>query len=68
MFYKCCSGFVVPHTIVHHHVGASLSDIDGSRKTWFRDDEAAASADDSPVEWVDAEHPLFLLYTRHALI
>jgi hypothetical protein len=27
---------------------------------------STASADDSPVEWVDAEHPLFLLYTRCA--
>jgi hypothetical protein len=36
-----CSGFVVGHTIVSSHLGATLGDIDGVRKEWFHDVEAA---------------------------
>lgn len=62
---KICNekGFDVDHTIVANHARSNLTDIDGVTKTWFHVEEEQASADDSPVEWVDAEHPLFLLYT-----
>lgn len=38
--------------------------VEGRDKWW--QDEVSQQSKDCPVQWVDAEHPLFLLYTSGA--
>lgn len=59
---KCeARGFVPRTCVVSRNRGEHLHWHDG-RDLWFHELEAAAS-EDCPVEWMDAEAPLFMLYT-----
>jgi acetyl-CoA synthetase len=51
----------VRHVLVVRRTGQDVSWHDG-RDVWWHDAVAAAPASHSPV-WVEAEHPLFILYT-----
>ena len=50
--------------MVANHVGNILaSGLSDKRELWFADVEAAGSESEAGIEWVESEHPLFLLYT-----
>ena len=51
----------VEKVIVYARTGGAC-DMQAGRDVWWHDAIAGQSADCEP-EWVDAEHPLFLLYT-----
>ena len=51
----------VKNVIVYKRTGSDLPMVDG-RDTWLHDLVEGQSAQCEP-EWVDAEHPLFILYT-----
>lgn len=51
----------VKNVIVYKRTGSDLPMVDG-RDTWLHDLVEGQSAECEP-EWVDAEHPLFILYT-----
>jgi acetyl-CoA synthetase len=51
----------VEHVLVVRRTGQDVAFTEG-RDLWWHDAVEAASADHSPV-WVEAEHPLFILYT-----
>lgn len=51
----------IEHVIVYQRAAHEISMQQG-RDLWWHDAVAGQSADCTP-EWVDAEHPLFLLYT-----
>jgi acetyl-CoA synthetase len=55
-------GVTVRACIVAERVPGMQSPMQAGRDTWWHD-EMATAAPDCPVEWVDAEDPLFLLYT-----
>ena len=69
---KCAKG-AEPHRVERVLVldkpeAAARADIpmatEGDRDQWWQDALAQQPADDSaPIEWVEAEHPLFKLYT-----
>ena len=54
-------GFTVDHCFVVNRTGVDIPMKDG-RDKWWHGAMADASAD-CPVEWMDAEDPLFILYT-----
>lgn len=75
---KCAKGLPEPHRVERVLVldkpeAAARADIPmvteaegegGRRDEWWQDALAQQPADDSaPIEWVEAEHPLFKLYT-----
>ncbi len=51
----------VKHTVVYKRTGTAINRTDG-RDHWWHDLMAKAS-DDCPAEPLDAEHPLYILYT-----
>jgi acetyl-CoA synthetase len=51
----------VQHVLVVRRTGQEVAFTEG-RDVWWHDAVEAASADHTPV-WVEAEHPLFILYT-----
>lgn len=51
----------VEHVIVHRRTGNEIG-FDPARDVWL-DTLLAQQEDDCEPEWVDAEHPLFILYT-----
>jgi acetyl-CoA synthetase len=55
-------GVKVTHCIVTERVPSVKVPMQAGRDTWWHDEMAKASAD-CPVEWMDAEDPLFVLYT-----
>jgi acetyl-CoA synthetase len=55
------SGVECKCLVVERHARDAVPMVEG-RDCWWGDAMAAATADDS-VEWVPAEHPLFMLYT-----
>jgi len=54
-----CEG--VRQVIVHRRTGSTIS-MDSARDKWWTDVEQG-QADECEPTWVDAEHPLFILYT-----
>jgi acetyl-CoA synthetase len=55
-------GVTVRTCIVTERVPGLPTEMQAGRDSWWHEELATASAD-CPVEWVDAEDPLFLLYT-----
>ncbi|MFH1143104.1 MAG: acetate--CoA ligase [Candidatus Eisenbacteria bacterium] len=55
-------GVEVAHCVVTERVPSVKVPMQAGRDSWWHDEMAKASAD-CPVEWVDAEDPLFVLYT-----
>ncbi|WP_370455028.1 acetate--CoA ligase [Herbaspirillum sp. SJZ130] len=51
----------VEHVIVHRRTGNDVG-FDAARDLWL-DTRLAQQSDDCEPEWVEAEHPLFILYT-----
>ena len=51
----------IAHVVVYQRTGASVA-FDGARDVWLHE-LVATQADHCEPEWVDAEHPLFILYT-----
>ncbi|MBW2278623.1 MAG: AMP-binding protein, partial [Deltaproteobacteria bacterium] len=55
-------GCAVDNCIVYNRVPDIQVEMQAGRDAWWTDEMAKASAD-CPVEWMDAEDPLFILYT-----
>ncbi len=55
-------GCTVNNCIVYNRVPDIQVEMQAGRDVWWTDEMAKASAD-CPVEWMDAEDPLFILYT-----
>ncbi len=55
-------GCAVDSCIVYNRVPDIQVEMQAGRDVWWTDEMAKASAD-CPVEWMDAEDPLFILYT-----
>jgi acetyl-CoA synthetase len=55
------AGYTVPHQIVVRRAGNSVAMLPG-RDVWWHDLADTVSSE-CAVEWVPAEHPLFILYT-----
>ncbi|MBM3791185.1 MAG: acetate--CoA ligase [Acidobacteria bacterium] len=55
-------GVTVRSCVVVNHVPAMKAEMQAGRDTWWHEDMAPASPE-CPVEWMDAEDPLFILYT-----
>lgn len=58
---EACVDSCVTRVLVVQHTGGEIAWVNG-RDVWWHEMEAAASAD-CPPHSVDAEHPLFILYT-----
>jgi len=53
-----------PEAAARSEIPMMSSDEDGGRDQWWQDSLAQQPSEDTrPIEWVEAEHPLFKLYT-----
>ena len=58
----CAAEGLKVRAIVYRNIEKEIPMIEG-RDVWLHDAVAALKCREAPVEWVDAEHPSFMLYT-----
>ena len=56
-------GHVVPHVLMYHNMDPPLAELVPSEDCLVWQDVIPSQSTECPVEWMDAEDPLFLLYT-----